>query len=449
MVKVVKLKVVKPVNTDWQTFGKIVREFDTLSWRIKNYAVTMYRDILQAEEEHNRLNPQNKFNGDLRQKVYGYRVIQSKIYNDLMPKIENLLSADKHLNTQFKRSKLLWNSQIYSALIRDAIATYDKIRKDIFTGRASTPSFKPNQPTNIPHAQIKIKSIETLTLSLLNPDGGKFHKLPRQKGTSAHPILLKVASRKGHAKTVIRRLMAKEYKICDSKLITKNNEIFILLAYQTTSDAPKQVAVDKNKILGIDLGIAKAVTMQVGSTPKHEFINGGEITRFRERTENDRISKRNQLKYCSDNRRGHGRKTLLQPVLDIGDKIDRFRETVNHRYSKHIIDTAIKNDCGTIQMEDLSGISKDNSFLANWSYYDLQQKVKYKAEDVGIDVVLINPHHTSQRCHKCGVIDKNSRKSQDIFQCTTCNHRTNADLNAARNIAIKDIENIIKKQIKS
>ena len=100
-------------------------------------------------------------------------------------------------------------------------------------------------------------------------------------------------------------------------------------------------------------------------------------------------------------------------------------------------------------MEKLSGIASDNSFLKTWSYYDLQTKIEYKAKDVGIDVKYIEPRYTSQRCNCCGVIDKASRVTQDQFKCTTCGHTINADLNASRNIAMKDIETIIQNQIKT
>ena len=100
-------------------------------------------------------------------------------------------------------------------------------------------------------------------------------------------------------------------------------------------------------------------------------------------------------------------------------------------------------------MEKLSGIASDDSFLKTWSYYDLQTKIEYKAKDVGIDVKYIEPRYTSQRCNRCGVIDKASRMTQDKFKCTTCGHTTNADLNASRNIAMKDIETIIQNQIEA
>jgi transposase len=43
---------------------------------------------------------------------------------------------------------------------------------------------------------------------------------------------------------------------------------------------------------------------------------------------------------------------------------------------------------------------------------------------------------TSQRCSACGHIAGESRKSQALFACVACNFTLNADVNAARNIAV-------------
>lgn len=446
MAKVVKLKVIKPIDIEWKDFGRIMREFDSLGWRIKNYAVDVYRQVKQAEAEHNRMYPNDKFNAEKRIAEYGCKSIETHVNRLSRKYADSLIQEDKFLQKIFQRNETLWHSEMVNGLVREAIQTYKKVEKDIFKGTASAPSFKRGQPIEIRSRQIKIIDKETLSIAILNSDGGKFYDI-KNKGKS-YPINLKVASRKGHANIVMKRLLSGEYTLSDSRFNVDGKDIYLQLIFKPADSTPKQAAVDKNKILGIDLGISKAVTMQIDNTPKHVFIDGGEINSFRARTEKVRVSKRNQLKYASENRHGHGRKTLLKPVLDIGNKIERFRETTNHRYSKHIVDTALKNDCGTIQLEDLSNIAKDNAFLANWSYFDLQQKIKYKAEEVGIDVVFINPEYTSQRCHKCGIIDKDSRQTQEIFHCTHCGHRTNADLNAARNIAMKDIEEIIKEQRK-
>jgi putative transposase len=50
-------------------------------------------------------------------------------------------------------------------------------------------------------------------------------------------------------------------------------------------------------------------------------------------------------------------------------------------------------------------------------------------------VEKIKPHHTSQRCSACGQVDRRSRESQAVFQCTACRYACHADVNAARNIA--------------
>jgi transposase len=42
---------------------------------------------------------------------------------------------------------------------------------------------------------------------------------------------------------------------------------------------------------------------------------------------------------------------------------------------------------------------------------------------------------TSQRCSVCGCVDRKSRESQALFRCTACGYTSNADVNAARNIA--------------
>ena len=134
----------------------------------------------------------------------------------------------------------------------------------------------------------------------------------------------------------------------------------------------------------------------------------------------------------------------------MGRKYNNFRDTYNHKVSRYIVDVAIKYRVGLIQMEDLSGFSEQQqeSLLKNWSYYDLQQKIKYKAEENGIRVYFINPKYTSQRCSKCGNIDKENRKTQESFSCTVCNYKDNADVNASKNIAIPDIEKIIEEQVK-
>jgi len=55
-----------------------------------------------------------------------------------------------------------------------------------------------------------------------------------------------------------------------------------------------------------------------------------------------------------------------------------------------------------------------------------------KADRFGTHVILVDPRNTSRTCSDCGVVDKQSRRSQSKFRCVHCGFKLNADFNAAR-----------------
>lgn len=62
--------------------------------------------------------------------------------------------------------------------------------------------------------------------------------------------------------------------------------------------------------------------------------------------------------------------------------------------------------------------------------------LKYKLEERGGFLYLVNPAYTSQRCSQCQHVDAASRVSQALFKCTNCSFEANADENAAGNILV-------------
>jgi IS605 OrfB family transposase len=108
----------------------------------------------------------------------------------------------------------------------------------------------------------------------------------------------------------------------------------------------------------------------------------------------------------------------------------------NHCLSKKIAELPY----GAFALEWLKGISKGkkgkvfNRMRSNWAYFQLRQFLGYKAEDRGKEVILVDPRFTSQRCSKCGFVDKANRK-KGKFHCKSCDFKNNADLNASMNIS--------------
>lgn len=262
----------------------------------------------------------------------------------------------------------------------------------------------------------------------------------------------------GHEKSTLKRLFDGSYKLGAGQISynKRKNKWMIAIAY---SFEPTKTEAKENLVMGIDLGITKVVAMSIYDIDKEEYlpigwsertIDGAELITYRQKIEARRKATSISSKWASDNNVGRGFNARMENSKRIGDKYSRFRDTFNHKVSRYIINIAIKHKVGIIQMEDLSGFSEEQqySLLKNWSYFDLQEKIIYKANENGIEVHLINPKFTSQRCSRCGAIDKDNRKSQSSFECLVCNYKDNADLNASKNICLPNIENIIEETLK-
>ncbi|MBI2691316.1 MAG: transposase [Solirubrobacterales bacterium] len=49
-------------------------------------------------------------------------------------------------------------------------------------------------------------------------------------------------------------------------------------------------------------------------------------------------------------------------------------------------------------------------------------------------MIRVPARNTSIQCSVCGHTNKENRKSQAVFSCTSCGHLEHADVNAAKNI---------------
>ena len=284
--------------------------------------------------------------------------------------------------------------------------------------------------------------------------------LSKQKELGVKRILFNIPKLNGNEKATLQNIMLKTYKQGSAQIEynSRKKKWILTISFSFT---PKQTSVNKDLIMGIDLGITKVATMNIFDSNKNEYvrmnwkekyIDGAELIHYRQKIEARRKALSIATKWTSSNKIGHGRKARMKSVNQIGNKYNRFKDTFNHKVSRYIIDLAVKYGVGTIQMEDLSGFSdqQSESLLKNWSYYDLQNKIKYKAEEKGIDVIFIDPKYTSKRCSVCGNIDdanRDCKNDQANFTCTCCGHHENADDNASKNIAIPCIDKIIDEYI--
>lgn len=91
-----------------------------------------------------------------------------------------------------------------------------------------------------------------------------------------------------------------------------------------------------------------------------------------------------------------------------------------------------------IRLENIKNLRKgrrSSALLARWNYADIFEALKLKCEELGVQVIRVQNAYTSRRCHACGWTEKRNRKGE-TFKCCKCGHSANADINAAKNIAL-------------
>ncbi len=136
---------------------------------------------------------------------------------------------------------------------------------------------------------------------------------------------------------------------------------------------------------------------------------------------------------------------------DLGHKDRNYVNNLNHKIAKELVLTA-KRMRKAIVIEKLKGVKKNRNakkirkILHRWSYYNLIQKIKYKAKLEGVPVIEVSPRNTSKTCSNCGFIYKNF-KNQRLFHCPNCGLIIDRDLNASINIARKGLEEYKKRAL--
>ncbi len=439
VVKTQKIAITNPISTNWDTFSKIAGDMVHNAILIQNYAIRMHYLYLQEKYEYEKEIGVKISAKEYTQKFYGVSAYDTVINREI---------KDKFKYTQIAGDTL-------GQFVKQSISTFDTNSREVLSNNASLPNFRRDQPIPVRERSLRLNEEYQVYLPFITSDKAKELGF---KGVNKQSFLVQLDARK-NAKIVLDRILNGEYLMCDSKVQrTLDGKRFLLLSYK---QPVKEVVKDEDVIVGVDLGINKVAYMAVNNSGQNFFIDGGELRAFRNRIQQRRKSMRNQLRACSHNRRGHGRKTLLKPLEKLRDKEANFNNLANHRYAKVIVEWAEKQGAGTIQLEDLSNIKdkrkenkKENKMLGEWTYRDLADKIESKAKEKGIKVVKIDPKYTSKLCNECKKIDVNNRNvkkyGQEFFQCVNkeCNHKTNADLNAAKNIAIKDIDKYIDKLIK-
>ncbi len=239
-----------------------------------------------------------------------------------------------------------------------------------------------------------------------------------------------------------------KYNVRDSSIqLTKDNKIILFLTVDIDKELEKYEPVI-GKSMGLAMGYDKCLVAALSDDDK-EYSIGDDI---QESIVERRIAiqKKNQAlqKALRNARGGHGR---YRKVTRSQEKQKAYERNVvlkyNHVLSKKVVEFAKKNKVQTIIIEDISkeDLEKFPVLLRNWSYFQLETLITYKAEAEGIVVVKSKgKKEIRQGCCKCGCeIGKGHELPKEIewcnelkFTCPSCGETLDYSYNKAKNIIV-------------
>lgn len=250
------------------------------------------------------------------------------------------------------------------------------------------------------------------------------------------------------SKNGLRRL--NQYKNGSPTITLKNNIVKVSIPFE------KKVKDIKTKnVLGIDMGITD---LFYTSQNKPYGTFSGMNTLYEEVLE-PKLKKRSSLRNKMRRYQKELKKTtcllrqntLKRKIFNMANMLNgKKRLNQCKRKYAHAADMKIneavkglfedvKKQHVLVSMESLDITEFDRGKKANkrdssWVRGKLVQKFQERLSWHGIPFVEVDPAYTSKACPKCHNINNDNRKFKS-FECTVCNHKSDADYNASINIA--------------
>ena len=230
------------------------------------------------------------------------------------------------------------------------------------------------------------------------------------------------------------------YKFGTAKLVNKHGKYYLHIP--VTYEVEESNISDICNVVGIDRGI-NFVVATYDSKHKSGFVSGKAIKQ--KRAKYSKLRKELQMRHTPSSRRR---------LKAIGQRENRWMQDINHQVSKALVENNPKHTL--FVLEDLSGIrnatervkTKDRYVSVSWSFYDLEQKLIYKAKQNQSSVIKVDPRYTSQCCPCCGHVEKSNRnKKIHLFTCKKCGYKSNDDRIGAMNLYRMGINYLADSQV--
>lgn len=327
------------------------------------------------------------------------------------------------------RERFGLKSQMTQSVFKTVIARYKTVQTQLRKQRVWDGYKKDNHGKEIPNYINKDLTFLWKSIEFKRPQ----LDLVRNRDYSIKDNLLSMNTINGRIFVKVYSLKENPYfdgswKLGTGKVVQSGKHWFFHVAASKTF--PEFELSQLKHVVGIDRGLRQILTIydEKGQT---RFVNGAFIAK-----------KRNHYANLRAHLQAKGTKSAKRRLRSLSVRESRWMNDVNHCLSKTLVNTYGKQTL--FVLEDLTSVTFDTVHLRrkenryehhSWSFYDLEQKLRYKAHLNESEVILVDAHYTSQRCPKCGSIDKSNRdKNIHQYICSNCGYSSNDDRVGAMNI---------------
>jgi len=291
-------------------------------------------------------------------------------------KEENGILKSSRQNTTYRLLSNHFKGQIptniLSNLNNSLISYFNKEKVAYWKGEKSLRNYKKNIP--LPFGAEVISKLNH------TPDGRNFCFRLFQI-----PFRTYLGKDRSDKKILLNRVLTGTLKLRASHIQLDQGKIFLLAAIQIEKE---QHHLDTSVIAEASLSIEHPLTVKIGS---HEHTIGNK-EEFLHRRLAIQAAIYRVKKAVTFNRGGHGRKRKRKSLEDYQHQERNYIDYKLHVYSRMLIDLCLKHEAATlilVNQELKEEIAKDDQFLLrNWSYYSLKEKIAYKADRAGIQLVV-------------------------------------------------------------
>lgn len=293
---------------------------------------------------------------------------------DVQKDPEGILNTSR-MNTTYRLLSSYFKGQmpsdIFSNLNNTLINVYNTERSAYWKGEKSLRNYKRNIP--IPFSGKNVK--------LMADEKGRDYTFTLFK----IPFKTYLGKDRSDKKVLLQRTMVGITKFRTCSLKIDKGKLFLLAAFEMEKE---QHELNENTIAEASLSIEHPIALKVGK----ETFQIGNKEEFLHRRLAIQAARHRLQRGSTYNRSGKGRKRKLKSLDDYSEKEKRYVDSRLHLYSKRLIEFCVKKQAGTlllVNQQVKEEVAKEEEFLLrNWSYYGLKEKIAYKANRAGINLIV-------------------------------------------------------------